>query len=482
MSIQHTDLRIVDPGDSIADWFQSVNTAGRMARASSTPGCQILDRNGAALWWNITQVFDVSITKLGYAKMSYPALIPRSLFEKEENHVEGFAPEFAMVKDLKGNPLADPLVLRPTSEVVIYEDFALMVQSKSDLPIKINQWCNVFRVEMRTRPLMRTMEFQWHEAHWAITEPEGARKHTFDALDQYTDFIQDVLAIPVIPGEKTEMERFAGADMTLTVEARMLDGKALQCGTSHMMGRGFAEAYNIGYTNSDGTLSHPITGSWGMSTRILGAIVMTHSDEKGLSLPPAIAPIQAVLMTVSTGNHTGEAFDNAVHNIKLSLEQSGVRFSVDDSDVRPGRKQYHWEKQGVPVRILYGKQEMANEYVTIVRRDTGEKTFISEADLPTALPTLLDQIQCEMFARAQARLLDNTVKVTNLSEFEDAIRSTSNAFIAAGWCGTREAEEQLKKDYGYTVRCIPFTPLSDFGTCFLTGQPAQAQVIVAKSY
>lgn len=482
MHIQYNDTRIADPSVSIPDWFASVIAAGQLAKASGTPGCQILDRNGAALWWQIQQQFDPLITALGYDRMAFPTLIPRSLFEKEEAHVDGFAPEFAMITEMKGERLEDPLVLRPTSEVVIYDELAKTVHSLNDLPQKINQWCAVYRVEKRTRPLMRTMEFFWHEAHWAIAHRDEAISHTREALNTYTRFMEDILAIPVVPGEKTRNERFAGAEMTLTVEARMLDGKALQCGTSHMMGTGFAAAYGISFPSGKNQRLHPVTGSWGMSTRIMGAIVMTHSDERGLVLPPMIAPTQCVILAVHDGQEPSENFRSKLKGLTETLSRTGLRFAVDDKPVRLGRKHFAWEKLGVPLRLVFGPDEMAKDEVTIIRRDTGDVVRVPHEYLTAQLPVLVKEMQQDMYGRAKARLDFNVIHVGSLEEFETVIRSHKNAFVAAGWCDDADAENRLKEEYGYTIRCIPFAPYSSFARCFFTGQPARAQVLIAKSY
>ncbi|PJI86213.1 prolyl-tRNA synthetase [Yoonia maricola] len=483
MTQQYTHMRIPPQDAGVHDWYQTTILAGKIARHSGTPGCQILGPNGAELWHRITVTFDDYIMDLGYDRMAYPALFPMSLLEKEKDHVEGFAPELAVIRELKGEKLDDPLVLRPTSEVVIYQDMSQIVQSKADLPIKVNQWCNVFRVEMRTRLLTRTFEFFWHEAHWAIEDELEAHNHTLAALDQYVAFIEDHLAIPVIAGEKTALERFAGADRTYTVETRMLDGKALQSGTSHMMGKGFAQTYEISYDDGDGGVVHPVTGSWGMSTRILGAIVMTHSDDKGLVFPPKIAPWQCVIMSVPSNKEgmTDKISDYST-GLAAKLKSLGVRYKNDGSDERLGKKQFHWEKQGIPVRIIVGGSEVDNGVVSMKRRDTGESLTVPLDDLDTALPALLEKMQSEMFDAAKEKLTNNTIKVSTLSDFKEAIARQDNAFMMAGWCNEDAAEEALKDEYGYTVRCIPFSQLTKEAHCFLTGKPAKVQALIAKAY
>lgn len=483
MTLQYTHMRIPPQSAGVHDWYQTTILAGKIARNSRTPGCQILGPNGAELWHRITLSFDDYIMNLGYDRMAYPALFPMSLFEKEKDHVEGFAPELAIISELKGEPLEDPLVLRPTSEAVIYQDMSQIVQSKADLPIKVNQWCNVFRVEMRTRLLTRTFEFFWHEAHWAIEDEQDAHDHTLTALDQYRAFIQDHLAIPVIAGEKTALERFAGADRTYTVETRMLDGKALQSGTSHMMGKGFAETYDISYDDGKGGVVHPATGSWGMSTRILGAIVMTHSDDRGLVFPPKIAPWQCVVMSVPS-NKVGmeDKISACTKDLTTKLKRMGVRYKTDTSDERLGKKQFHWEKQGVPIRIIVGATEVAGGIVSMKRRDTGEVANVDLDQLEAHLPAFLEEMQADMFEAASRKLSNNTLKISTLSDFESAIAAQDNAFMMAGWCNENDAEHALKERYGYTVRCVPFSPQTTEKTCFLTGKPAKVQALIAKAY
>jgi prolyl-tRNA synthetase len=312
---------------------------------------------------------------------------------------------------------------------------------------------------------------------------EDALQHTLDALQRYKAFCHDVLAIPVIDGEKSARERFAGADKTFTIEARMPDGKALQAGTSHLMGRGFADAYGISFKSSNGQYSNPFTGSWGMSTRIMGAIVMTHSDDSGLVLPPKISPYQAVLMVVQDSQTLDcNAFKKKLRDIEQSLVQSGVRFTVDNTEERLGRKQFHWEKQGVPIRIVYGAHEMHEGNVTLIRRDTGSKKIVQEHALQDELKVLLDEIQANLFSKATQDFANMTESVASLEEFERAIDKQENGFFVVGWCDELEAEISLKEQYGYTIRCYPLNPETKFPRCFFTGKPARTQAVVAKAY
>lgn len=481
--MRYVNQSIVKQEHDFNEWFQTVVKAGLIAKQSPTPGCQILEENGADLWKLIEKTFDPQIRSLGYRNKSWPALIPMSIFNKEADHIEGFSPELAMVTSLKGKELEDKLCLRPTSETIIYDDMSTVVQSPKDLPIFWNQWCDVWRVEMRTKLLLRTFQFSWHEAHWAIDAREDAERHTVNALRQYKDFCHNVLAMPVIDGEKSKLERFAGAEKTLTVEARMPDGKALQVGTSHLMAKGFAEAYDIKYTHNN-VISSPFTGSWGMSTRIMGALVMTHSDNNGLILPPKISPYQVVVMTVSDDKtKSNEMLSYYLDTLTKILSNANVRFFVDNNDERIGRKQYHWEKQGVPIRIIVGNNEILQNNITLIRRDNGENIKVMlDCYLEDIILDTLDNIQKNLFELASQKLYDNIVHIESLDEFENMISVTENIFCTVGWCDEDEAELLLKEKYGYTVRCYPNTPLSNFDKCFLTGKPAVTQAIIAKSY
>ncbi|PID44227.1 MAG: proline--tRNA ligase [Proteobacteria bacterium] len=481
--MRYVDTRIPSQNEDYSAWYHAVVKAGMIAKQSPVPGCQILEENGADLWKEIERQFDPMIRNLGYRNKSWPALIPMSIFMKEQDHIDGFSPELAMIPKLKGRELDDQLCLRPTSETVIYDDMAGVVQSAKDLPIKWNQWCDVWRVEMRTKLLLRTFQFSWHESHWAMERHDDALQHTLDALNKYKVFCQEVLAIPVIDGEKSERERFAGADKTFTIEARMPDGKALQAGTSHLMGKGFADAYGISFAGRDGEPCSPFTGSWGMSTRIMGAIVMTHSDDRGLVLPPRISPYQVVLMVVQDSQTQDcSAFQKKVQDIKQALEKSSARFTIDDTDERLGKKQFHWEKQGVPIRIVYGANEMQDGTVTLIRRDTGAKLVVAEHSLQEELQTLLIEIQKDLLSKASKRLSQETVSISTLKDFETAIESQENGFFSVGWCDEVEAELHLKERYGYTIRCYPLNPETSFSRCFLTGKPSKTQAIVAKAY
>lgn len=480
---RYTETRIPKQSDGYSEWYHAVVVAGQIAKNSPVPGCQILEENGADLWMRIQIQFDPLIRELGYRNKSWPALIPMSIFDKEKEHVDGFGPELAKITHLKGRPLPDPLTLRPTSETPIYADMSGTIRSIKDLPIFWNQWCNVWRVEVRTKLLLRTFEFLWHEAHWAIADKDDALAHTLAALGQYARFCTEDLAIPVIPGEKSSIERFAGAERTYTIEARMQDGKALQAGTSHLMEQGFAEAYGIAYQQGTNDPVPPFTGSWGMSTRIMGAIVMTHSDDRGLILPPRIAPFQLVVINIINGSGTATAkHQEELCEINHLLERAGVRYTVDDTEERIGRKQYHWEKQGVPIRLILGNMELQDRCATIVRRDTGERYKMPFEQLADDIPRLLDEIQGNLFQRARDRLKSNLFEVANLAEFQQLVGSGKNIFAAVGWCDDQDAEEMLKEKYGYTIRCFPLHPETEFDRCFLTGRTARRQAIVAKSY
>jgi prolyl-tRNA synthetase len=335
---------------------------------------------------------------------------------------------------------------------------------------------------MRTRPLMRTMEFQWHEAHWAEEDVEAAQAHARAALEAYARFLSEQAAIPAIYGEKTQLERFAGAQTTLTAEARMIDGKALQCATSHVMDEGFAAAYGIQYTGKGGTQNTPVTGSWGMSTRIIGAIVMTHADEAGMVMPPRLAPVQAVVMTAGFREGLDEEARQVVEALKRDLESMNLRVQLDLRDERIGAKHFKWEKEGVPLRIVVGPREVKAGQAVVVRRDDSSQQTVSFEGAGAFVKKTLNTVHMDMFQRAQERLWSSTRRIETLEDFEDEISKVENAFVLAGWSDTPDAERLLKERYGYTVRCIPDEQSMDVSRCFLTGEPATKAALIAKSY
>lgn len=475
-------LRISPRKDSYADWYLDVIKAGGLASYSDVPGCMIIEPNGTALWEMIRSLLDARIKATGHRNVIYPALIPQSLIDREASHIGGFAPELARIDRLHGEPLADPLCLRPTSETLIYADWAKKVRSITDLPILINQWGNVFRAERRTRPFLRTFEFHWQEGHTAHATAEEAMEETRRMLEEYRQLIEGKLAIPTIPGRKTDSERFAGAEATFTIEAMMQDGKALQSATSHYIGSGFPAAYGIRYQAGDNELRPIHATSWGLSTRIVGAIIMVHGDDAGLVLPPVVAPTQAVVLTIQDAKTVKAAgYDEAARSLVDRLASAGIRCEGDFSADRLGQKQFKWEKFGVPVRIVFGLSEMTGGTLTLIRRDTNARLTLPAETITDSLPHLLAEIQSDMHARAKSRLTENTVLVRDHDEVRE-IGDDSNRFFVGGWCGDTAKEAELKETLGLTIRCIPFEALSAEPRCLMTGRPAVQQVVVGKAY
>ncbi len=479
MSSSNINFRITPRAVDHGQWYQDVIRAAGLAAYSEVPGCMIIEPNGCALWNRIRNCLGARIEATGHEDMMFPTLIPYSYFKREERHIEGFAPELAMIERLRGKVLEDPLCLRPTSETVIYRYFAERIQTRADLPIMINQWANVFRVEQRTLPFLRTMEFHWQEGHTAHFSEEEARAEALLMGEEYRRFIQDELAIPCISGRKTPRERFAGAVDTYTIESLMPSGKALQCATSHYLGSEFAGAFGVQCIGAGGALMPVHTTSWGMSTRIIGAIIMTHADDRGMVMPPRIAPVQVAILPV--GGADDEAIQAMVRAVRDQLAAVGIRVRVDVSGERIGRQHYAWEKRGVPLRLTIGRTEVAAGTVTVTRRDTGEKVVLSLAGVEEKVAALLEAQHHSLLGCAAGRLADRTRTIETLADLEVGQAEGAGLF-AAGWAGGEAEEVMLKERFETTIRCIPDRPCVTLPRCFLTGQPAREQVLIAKSY
>lgn len=478
--------RITSRNEDYPRWYLDVIAAARLASYSDVPGCMIIEPNGWALWERVTEIFDARIKATGHRNVRYPALIPLSLLQRETEHVEGFAPEFVTIYSLNGTKLEDPLVLRPTSETIMYADFAKKVASRSDLPIRINQWCNVWRAERRTLPFLRTFEFFWQEGHTAHATEAEARTETLDMLREYRQFAEGTLAIPCIPGLKSPGERFAGAVDTYSIETMMQNGKALQSATSHYLGQNFARAFGIKYAYGTGQFEFAYQTSWGMSTRIIGALIMSHSDDKGLVLPPRIAPVQAaILLIVDSKTSADEELRNGfLDAVRHQLDHAGVTSVLDATDRKLGLKQYDWEKQGIPLRIVVGASEIKQGNVTIIRRDTSTKMTVPLGGLGAAAKLLLDRMQSDLLVAAQERLRQKSRVCVTLDEIRSAFKE-GNFFVHTGWAGTKEDEAGVKEaGDGVTLRCIPLEEgtMGRVEKCWLTGRPAKHQVILAKAY
>jgi len=462
-------------------WYTDTILQTELADYAPVKGCMVIRPYGYALWENIQKALDKMIKDTGHQNAYFPLFIPESFLNKEKEHVEGFAPECAVVTHGGGKKLEEPYIVRPTSETIINFMFAKWVQSWRDLPILCNQWANVVRWEMRTRLFLRTAEFLWQEGHTAHATKEEAEDEAKLMLEKYRELAEDWLALPVLTGLKTERERFAGAVDTYCIEAMMRDGKALQAGTSHFLGQNFAKAFEIQFQDKDGNLEFAWQTSWGVSTRLVGAIVLGHGDEKGLVLPPKIAPIQIVIVPIYKTDDEKKLVDEHARRIEKELKEH-FRVQYDDRDnLTPGFKFNHWEQKGVPVRINLGPKDIANEVVEIARRDTREKIRgVRQAGLVNELSGLLDQIQKQIFNNALEFRKKNTVRVKTYDEMK-AVLEDKNVFVETFFDGSGDDEGRIKTETKATVRCIPFDQ-SEEGECMLTGRKTNRKVIFARSY
>jgi prolyl-tRNA synthetase len=469
--------KLPDISKQFAEWYQEIVQQAELSDHAPVRGCMVVRPYGWALWENIKNRLDQRIKETGHQNAAFPLLIPESFLKREAQHVEGFAPELAVVTHAGGKQLEEPLVVRPTSETIIHYMFAQWLKSYRDLPLLINQWCSVVRWEMRPRPFLRTTEFFWQEGHTAHETQEEAHKEALLMLSEYIDLAENWLAIPVIRGVKTDKEKFAGADKTYTFEGVMQDGKALQMGTSHLISQSFAKAFNMTFQDRTGNLSYPYLTSWGATTRLIGAVVMVHGDQKGLILPPKIAPIQVVIVPILKKGEEENVL-NAVKKIKESLKD--VRVHVDSDDQKtPGAKFYHWEMKGVPLRLEIGPRDIAsNQLVATDRLGMGKKIISLDA-IAQEIPALLEQIQHEMFVRAKKKQQSLWHKAAKLSEF-GPILEEHNGLYQTGWCQSRECEDKLR-EYKATSRCL-LENENNFAQCFNCDKPSKGDIVVAKAY
>lgn len=467
---------ITSMSEDFTQWYTDVVKKAELIDYSSVRGCMILRPNGYALWENIQKELDRRFKETGVENVYMPMFIPESLLQKEKDHVEGFAPEVAWVTHGGLEPLTERLCVRPTSETLFCDLYAKIIQSHRDLPKLYNQWCSVVRWEKTTRPFLRSMEFLWQEGHTAHATAEEAEERTIQMLNVYSDFCEQVLAIPMIKGRKTDKEKFAGAHSTYTIEALMHDGKALQSGTSHNFGDGFAKAFGIQYTNKDNKLEYVHQTSWGMSTRIIGAIIMVHGDDSGLVLPPRIAPTQ--VMVIPIAQHKGGVLEKAAE-IKEKL--GAFRTKLDDSDKNPGFKFANQEMLGIPVRIEIGPKDVEANQCVIVRRDTRDKEIVSLDNVAESVARILDQMQSDMLERARAHRDAHTFEAASYDEFKEAI-ATKPGFVKAMWCGDEACENKIKEDTTATSRCMPFEQEHISDVCVCCGKPAKALVYWGKAY
>lgn len=457
-------------------WYQEIVHLAELADHAPVRGCMVIRPYGYALWENIKARLDTRIKETGHQNAAFPLLIPESFLKKEAQHVEGFAPELAVVTHAGGKQLEEPLVIRPTSETIIHYMFAQWLKSWRDLPLLINQWANVVRWEMRPRPFLRTTEFYWQEGHTAHETQEEAHKEALTMLNEYISLAQDYLAIPVIAGVKSEKEKFPGADKTYTFEGIMPDGKALQMGTSHLISQSFAKAFNMTFQDRSGNLAYPYLTSWGATTRLIGAVVMMHGDQKGLILPPKIAPIQVVIVPILKKGQEQAALEMA-KTIKTWLKDVRVHIDADDQKT-PGAKYYHWEMKGVPIRIEVGPRDIEQKQVMVTDRLGSGKKTIGFDQLSQEIPLLLETIQNQMFANAQKKQQAVWHKAAKLAEF-GPILEQHNGVYQTGWCQSRACEDVLR-EYKATTRCLIDQKTFDF--CFNCDLPSKGDVLVAKAY
>jgi len=481
--------------ENYAQWYNDLVLKSGLAENSAVRGCMVIKPYGYAIWEKMKAELDRMFKATGHENAYFPLFIPKSFFSREANHVEGFAKECAVVTHYRlktdeenGGIMVDPdakleeeLIVRPTSETIIWNTYKNWVQSYRDLPILVNQWANVVRWEMRTRLFLRTAEFLWQEGHTAHATRQEAEEETMQMVNIYADFSEKFLGIPVLVGSKTESEKFAGAVETLTIEALMQDGKALQAGTSHFLGQNFAKAFDVQFTNRDGKLDHVWATSWGMTTRMIGALIMAHSDNNGLVLPPKVAPIQVVIVPIYRGNEELPPIAEAANKMKKELLAMGIEVKFDDRDTqKPGWKFAEYELKGVPVRIAIGPRDIKNGTVELARRDTLEKKVLPQEGIASYVKALLDEIQENIYQRALEFRNKSTHRVDSWDELVDVL-DNKGGFALAHWDGSPESEERIKETKA-SIRCLPLDAEQEEGKCVVSGKPSKQRVVIAKAY
>jgi prolyl-tRNA synthetase len=483
--------------EDYSKWYNELVVKADLAENSGVRGCMVIKPYGYAIWEKMQAELDKRFKETGHENAYFPLFVPKSLFEAEEKNAEGFAKECAVVThyrletdpDNEGKLRVDPkakleeeLIVRPTSEAIIWNTYKGWVQSYRDLPILVNQWANVVRWEMRTRLFLRTAEFLWQEGHTAHATKAEAIAETNQMVRVYEEFSKTVLAIPTVVGHKTESERFAGADDTLCIEGLMQDGKALQMGTSHFLGQNFAKAFDVKFQTKEGKQEHVWATSWGVSTRLMGALIMTHSDDNGLVLPPNLAPIQVVIVPIYRGEEQLAQISEVANKMVAEMRAKGISVKFDDRDTyKPGWKFNEYELKGVPVRIAIGPKDLEKGTVEVARRDTLEKEFLQQTDVANKVEHLLEQIQINLLTKSQTFAEENTRVVDSWEEFKDTLENKPG-FIYAHWDGTNETEERIKAETKATIRCIPMDNPQEEGKCVFSGQPSKQRVLFAKAY
>ncbi|MHC5039158.1 MAG: proline--tRNA ligase [Planctomycetota bacterium] len=473
---------ITKRAEDFSRWYLDVIQAAALADYSPVRGCMVIRPHGFGIWEKLRDALDGMIRETGHKNAYFPLFIPESFLQKESEHVEGFAPQCAVVTHGGGKALEEKLYVRPTSETIMYSMYAKWISSWRDLPLLINQWANVVRWEMRTRLFLRTMEFLWQEGHTAHATEAEAEEEALKLLEVYRVLAEDVLAIPVVKGLKSETEKFAGALRTYTIEAMMQDAKALQAGTSHHLGQNFAKVFNVQFQDRDGTLKYVWQTSWGVSTRLVGALIMAHSDDTGLVLPPKVAPVQVVIVPIWKSATDRAAVLGAAHGL---AEKMKGRFDVevdDREEHKPGFKYFEWERKGVPLRIEIGPRDIKAGQSMFVRRDNRDKTAVKLEDAVEAVGTTLDAIQANLFKRANTFRKEHTFVVDDFEDFKARNESLDGGFYQAHWCGSAECEARIQEETKATLRCIPFDRPEEKGLCLRCGQPSEGRVIFAKGY
>lgn len=469
--------QITSRDEDFAQWYTDIVKKAELADYSSIKGCMIIRPYAYAMWESIQSYLDKRFKETGHENVYMPVFIPESLLQKEKDHVEGFAPEVAWVTHGGDEELTERLCVRPTSETLFCEHYAKIVQSYKDLPKLYNQWCSVVRWEKTTRPFLRTTEFLWQEGHTIHETKEQAESETKRMLNIYAELCENVLAMPVLKGQKTEKEKFAGGEATYTIEALMHDGKALQAGTSHFLGQNFAKSFGMQYSDRDGKLQYVYQTSWGITTRLIGAIIMVHGDDNGLVVPPRIAPVQVIIVPVA--QHKEGVLEKA-NELKDRISKI-ARVKLDDSDKMPGWKFSEYEMKGVPIRLEVGPKDIEKNQVVLARRDTGEKIFVPMEDLEDKIPELLDDIHNNMFNRAKQSVEEKTHSAVNMKEFKDIVENKTG-FVKAMWCGDRECEDKIREETGATSRCMPFEQEEVSDTCVYCGKKAKKLVYWGRAY
>jgi prolyl-tRNA synthetase len=475
-----SEKNITKRSEDYSQWYLDVIEAADLADYGPVKGTMIIKPYGYAIWENLQKIFNKKFKETGVENAYFPMFIPESFLKREADHVEGFAPEVAVVTHVGGKKLDEPLIVRPTSETIIYDSFGKWIKSYRDLPLLINQWANIVRWEMRTRLFLRTSEFLWQEGHTAHSSEEEAEDRTRKMLNVYKNVAEEYLALPVVDGQKTESEKFAGAERTYAIEGMMQDGKALQAGTSHMLGQNFAKAFDVKYLDKEGKEQFVWLTSWGVSTRLIGALIMAHSDDKGLVLPPKIAPTQVIIVPVWTNDEEKSVIIDKAKEVKRVLDKI-FTVKLDDREGRPGPKFFEWEKKGVPVRIEIGPRDLANNSVVIVRRDNGEKITVRMTEIKETIEGLMKDIQESIYKKAQLFREENTRRIDKWEEFEENFKS-DGGFVLAHWCGSEECEAEINQKTKATIRVIPFDQPEEDGKCILCGKESKKRVIFAKAY